>query len=190
MTCQEQLSVGRPLRGGFSLVELITVMSIIVILVTLVIGGVQGMRQQQAIEATRELITALDAALQRYYEDWGKYPWKNDTDNPALLGKVDTTPEIGYSPLATAADKTYEVEAILYAALNMRQRRGPYMVSGAGQAARFSWQQYSYYIYVDGWGRPIRYKPPRPGATVPLLESQGANEFDDDQTPNDNITNY
>ena len=52
-------------RAGFSLVELLVVMSIMVVLVGLVSAAVAGARSSQKKQATRLLISKLDAIVQQ-----------------------------------------------------------------------------------------------------------------------------
>jgi prepilin-type N-terminal cleavage/methylation domain-containing protein len=52
-------------RAGFSLVELLVVMSIMVVLVGLVAAAVAGARSSQAKQSTRLLISKLDAIIQQ-----------------------------------------------------------------------------------------------------------------------------
>jgi prepilin-type N-terminal cleavage/methylation domain-containing protein len=193
---------GRP--RGFTLVELVTVMGILAVLMTLVIGAVQGVRGRMAREATIQMIGALDAALQAYYADWGKYPWTNESVPPEvahLMGTVDDTVGTGYAPVSFSSSAPNKTEAMLYAALNMQQRHGPYMAGGTGQVAVKSFGAQKFYrVYTDGWGRPILYLPPERGAgatpdrevSVPLLVSEGARQnFDaDPKTKDDDIRNY
>jgi prepilin-type N-terminal cleavage/methylation domain-containing protein len=176
---------------GFTLVELLTVIAILGILVTLTVGGVQGVRNHVSRKATYEIFAALDAALQRYFDDWGKYPW--DLSNPpgtfsTDYGKVDSSVIPWYSKLP-AADK---MGATLYAALSITQRSGPYFrgSASAAQARKVSSDGTVYYMFVDGWGRPIGYSAPasvvagRPPA--PVLRSAGTDEFNTD----DDLYNY
>lgn len=175
---------------GFTLVELLTVVAIMSILVMLSVGAIQGARNHIARKATLELFTALDAALQQYYGDWGKYPW----DDSATLGAAFTA-DYGmvasdYLPLATktpkvpaGAETTQEKrDAMFYAAMTMTQRHGPYY-RGATTAARprKTTTGETYLVFVDGWGRKILYGTPATPATgqspVPLLKSLGADEF-------------
>ncbi|MCX5675334.1 MAG: type II secretion system protein [Planctomycetota bacterium] len=172
---------------GFTLVELLTVVAILSILVMLSVGAIQGARNHIARKATLELFTALDAALQQYYGDFGKYPWDADPAGQfqADYGKVAND----YLPLASKTPKvpTAEVaqerrDAMFYAAMAMRQRHGPYYGSAATAARqRKTTTGETYLVFVDGWGRKVLYSTPATPATgqspAPLLRSLGADEF-------------
>jgi prepilin-type N-terminal cleavage/methylation domain-containing protein len=200
---------------GFTLIELITVVSILGILVMLTVGAVQGVRGNVSRSATKEIFAALDAALQRYYEDWGKYPHVSAQAAPydEFFGEVATatTGKENLKPLGATSVTQAANDAVLYTALTMTQRKGPYfrgatsqarpMKVGAGAAATL------YFVFVDGWGREILYMTPaqaktrsrtNAGAwnadpnnagitgTAPVLESMGA----DEGTDSDNLFNY
>jgi prepilin-type N-terminal cleavage/methylation domain-containing protein len=167
-------------RGGFTLVELITVIAVLGILVLLVVGAVKGVQNYVANSATREVFEAIEAALQQYYSDWGKYPWNlgcADASDFALVG-------IDYVIPATGD----EAEATLYAALNARVRHGPYFRGSASAAQKRVTAGKPYFVFVDGWGRKITYAKPSPetAGKPPILTSTGADEFDD----TDDIKNY
>jgi prepilin-type N-terminal cleavage/methylation domain-containing protein len=195
---------------GFTLIELITVVSILGILVMLTVGAVQGVRSNVSRSATQEIFSALDAALQRYYEDWGKYPHLSATDEFFGVVAPGTSVKEDLRPLGTSTSQAAN-NAMLYAALTMTQRKGPYfrgatsqarpMKVGTGASAK------SYFVFVDGWGREILYMTPaiaktrsRTNAgqwkadpsnagitgTAPVLESMGA----DEGTDSDNLFNY
>jgi len=172
---------------GFTLIELITVIAILGILVTLTVGAVQGVRTYVSRRATQELFAALDAALQRYYDDWGKYPY-NATTGGEDFGNVNAD----YKPL-TGVGQT-QLNAMLYAALNMTLRNGPYFKGSVAQAQlRSGTSGKPYYVFVDGWGRDIRYLPDAisnpPPVAPPVLESSGADPGDDADVNNDNMRN-
>jgi prepilin-type N-terminal cleavage/methylation domain-containing protein len=179
---------------GFTLVELLTVVAILSVLVMLSVGAIQGARNHIARKATLELFTALDAALQQYYGDWGRYPWDASSlgsDFQADYGQVTSD----YLPLASKAPKVPDAEvpqetrdAMFYAAMTMTQRHGPYY-RGATTASRprKTTTGETYLVFVDGWGRKVLYGTPNTPVAVgqppaPLLKSLGANEFsaDDD----------
>ncbi|MBE3097892.1 MAG: type II secretion system protein [Planctomycetes bacterium] len=172
---------------GFTLVELLTVVAILGILVMLSVGAIQGARNHIARKATLELFTALDAALQQYYGDWGKYPW--DADPPgqfqADYGKVanDYLPLLSDAPKVASSEVAQEKrDAMFYAAMTMTQRHGPYYRSAATAARqRKTSKGNSYLVFVDGWGRKVVYGTPATPAVgqspAPLLKSLGAVEF-------------
>ncbi len=202
---------------AFTLVELVTVMGILAILVTLIVGAAQGLHDRAARETTIRIMAALDAALQRYYDDWGKFPWyrdETDADLAELLGAVaghdpreNAIPNYCPVKIGTTRPNENQVEAMLYAALNMREREGPYMSGGAGNVKVMRLKTEKYQIYVDGWGRPIHYFQPQTDhntnklVPVPLLMSEGrtadffiqsTNQGDTwpDKSKADNLTNY
>ena len=58
-----KFATSRRRPGGFTLIELITVVAILAILVTLVIGAYGGIKNYQAAVATQHIFATLDAAL-------------------------------------------------------------------------------------------------------------------------------
>jgi hypothetical protein len=132
-------------------------------------------------EATQRIFVALDAALDRYYDDWGKFPWTADTSD-GLMGQVDARK--GLRPAKGADD---DAAAALFAALNLRMsgKRGPYIPNAGMRILEKNSGGVSYRVYCDGWGRPIHYDPPPRGAKKPLLASDG----EDPDDPDDSLTN-
>ncbi|MCX5655610.1 MAG: DUF4190 domain-containing protein [Planctomycetota bacterium] len=118
---------------------------------------------------TRQTFAALDAALSRYQDDWGKFPWIENTVDE-VMGAVDNTPEKGLRPAKGTPD---DAAALLYAALNSRLKRGPYTLGACLMTLEKEAGGVRYRVYCDGWGRPIRYALPDPGMKKPLLESDG-----------------
>ena len=212
---------GRNEPGGaraFTLVELVTVMGILAILVALIVGAGGAVSDIAARKATERLLASLDAALQGYYDDWGKFPWyrsESDPDLAELLGKVsgagitlaERRAKPSYCPIPVPGQYENNVEAMLYATLNMRERNGPYMHAGNENVRLFPYgTRMDFRVYVDAWGRPIHYFPPQTDSSgnlqpTPLLMSEGrtADIFSHvtqsgDMWPNrskaDNLANY
>ena len=61
-------------RGGFTLIELMAVITIIVILAGLVVGGMGFVSERQAKEKAKVQIALLSKALEEYKLDFGAYP--------------------------------------------------------------------------------------------------------------------
>ncbi|KPK49272.1 MAG: hypothetical protein AMK72_04975 [Planctomycetes bacterium SM23_25] len=173
---------------AFTLVELVTVMGILAILVALIAGAAGSVSNLAATKATERILDSLDASLQRYFDDWGKFPWYRDETDPELIALLG--PVAGYKNPAERANPSYcpiyiqgkyenDVEAMLYASLNMSERNGPY-APGGGQNVKLVpfgifWK---HRVFVDAWGRPIHYLQPQRDSRgvlkqTPLLMSEG-----------------
>lgn len=181
---------------GFTLVELITVVAILGILTVLMVGAVQGIRNNIALSNTLAAFRAIDAALEAYYEDWGnRYPWIEDgsgtDDQYAKVNSVPTSPLCCRpAPVASGNNVTDEEDraAILYAALTVKANHGPYFRGAAPPVIKKNLPASQvYWVLADGWGRMIRYKKPTDSWKPPVLESDGADEFSADE---DKVRNY
>ncbi|MFH1707490.1 MAG: type II secretion system protein [Planctomycetota bacterium] len=60
--------------NGFTLVEIITVVAIIILLIGMLFPVLRGAMEKAKITQTTALVTRLDAALYRYQSDWRDYP--------------------------------------------------------------------------------------------------------------------
>lgn len=67
--------------SGFTLIEIIVVISIIAILVALLVPNFISARERAADSKIKSKLTQFKAALQMYYNDYEKYP---DTGGPAI----------------------------------------------------------------------------------------------------------
>jgi prepilin-type N-terminal cleavage/methylation domain-containing protein len=164
--------------GGFTLIELITVVAILAILVTLGVGAYGGIRNHMAATATLEMFAALDTGLQQYYADFNGYPWMAAATAPttgmcpaagSAVGKGDfrTVPSnLLPPPGATGVYTIDQSAAVLYNALNARMGHGPGLPGGAAETMIkknlnlvTGATNCLYTVYVDGWGRQIYYWP-------------------------------
>jgi len=186
--------------AGFSLIELITVIGIMSVLMALVIGAARDIAQHAAYVETEQTIKGIEAGLANYFDDWGKFPYYKDVDPlmGAVAGATDRNATPSYCPIdARSASKGDRPAAVLYAALNMQERSGPYYRGAGGNIKNMVLDDQSYKVFVDGWGRPIHYFEPyqRPDgewAQFPLLMSEGPKKDMPgvSDTTDDNITNY
>lgn len=62
-------------RSGFTLIELLTVIAIIGVLVSIMIGVGRGVQERAAIGKARAELAVLAAALEQYKLQYGDYPW-------------------------------------------------------------------------------------------------------------------
>jgi general secretion pathway protein G len=67
------------LARGFTLLELLVVVAIIVILASLTVGGITVMQRNQAISKCKAQIAMIGSALEEYKMDFGRYPVANDS---------------------------------------------------------------------------------------------------------------
>ncbi|MFP4052373.1 MAG: hypothetical protein ACLFV7_00745 [Phycisphaerae bacterium] len=60
--------------SGFTLVEMLVIISIIILLAGIAIPTVLNVRKQIAVKASYALINTLEAGCKAYKQDWGTYP--------------------------------------------------------------------------------------------------------------------
>ena len=75
-------------RGGFTLVELIVVISIIMVLAAMIIPGLAKGQYLSKKAATKSEISNMETALALYESDYGAYP-EDDEDNYSSKKMVD-----------------------------------------------------------------------------------------------------
>lgn len=74
--------------AGFTLIELMAVITIIVILAGLVVGGMGYVNERQAREKAKIQIGLLEKALEEYKLDNGEYPMFKDTSGEGMQSAV------------------------------------------------------------------------------------------------------
>ncbi len=124
-------------RNGFTLLELLTVMAIIITLAGIILAGVGFAQQKAARERATAEIAGLSTALESYKIDNGDYPRNSTTDGVEAKG-------------ASAAPST-AVSEFLYTSLKGKyfEFKGDMMDNGKLDTA-------SKYI-VDPFGNPYGY---------------------------------
>lgn len=78
------------MKKGFTLIEIITVISIIIVLVGLLFPALNRAREQAKEQKARAMISSLEVAVNMYYTDLGQYP-----EN---LSELINPTEEGYGP--------------------------------------------------------------------------------------------
>jgi general secretion pathway protein G len=77
-------SPSRHHRAAFTLIELMAVITIIIILAGLVVGGMGFVTERQAKEKAKTQVALLSKAIEEYKLDMGKYP--GTADNTGIAG--------------------------------------------------------------------------------------------------------
>jgi len=134
---------------GFTLIEIITVIAIIMVLAAMSIGGMGYMKDKAAESKTRVFMGSISAALEDYRFDNGEYP--EQPDNSAEGGST----KILYKALYGDYDGDLvpdEGRTVYLATLD------PHKKGSGKQVNVFTWSKYP--ILVDGWGRTMRYLSP------------------------------
>lgn len=157
------------------------VLSIVAWVVVFVAGDAIWEAFTKPDAVTRQTFVALDDALKRYQDDWGKFPWTETTPD-GLMGAVDETPKKSLRPAKGTPD---DAAALLYAALNCRIKRGPYIAGGRLMTLEKEANGVRYRVFCDGWSHPIHYDVPGHGMKKPLLTSDGP----DPDAPDGQLTN-
>ena len=153
------------MRRGFTMIEMLTVIAIIVALSGLLLSAVMIARGRANDARTRHIITMLQTCIEMYHADFGDYP-------PGANGGVRSS-------------------EVLHEALTTLKMNGPYRDFGPDERADTDGN--GLFEIVDHWRNPIRYYHPseddfEPRRFSPRLVSPGA-DGDEEQSA-DNISNW
>ncbi len=143
--------------GGFTLVELLGVMTIIVMLAGLTYGSAGYIEKRMVASAVHAQITMIESALEIYKSDWGYYP----STLPARISANGISESLNNSILYNALCPT-----------NPSAGRKIYLSFSAAQIRTNTGTQLPN-IY-DGWGRPLNYYN-SPGTVFAIVTSAAAN---------------
>ncbi len=78
-------------QTGFTLMELLVVMGIIIVIAAAVLTVIPGMHQKTQKKATKAFMERLEVALEQYYDDRRFYPSGDITSVKTALAPTDTT---------------------------------------------------------------------------------------------------
>lgn len=159
--------------SGFTIVELVVVMTIILILAGLITGAAQKAKERAMVVQTRAMISGLEMALGMFQTDLGGYP---DSGNANLVTAL------------TAAGGTYTIVPTAgYPVTTTAGWSGPYMNFRQGDLSGGS--------VVDAWGTAMTYSNPGSNhgagldySTYVDISSNGPDK--NAGTTGDNVTNW
>ena len=148
---------GRFHKAGFSLIELLVVVSIIVILAGITIGVMVRVNVKRDIATTKKTIGIVRAKLEEYYNEQGFYPVGQDATSAAVYKALSGDPTgQGIDPTGT----------IYWPELN--DDRNPALV-GVFQGNR---------VILDGFGESLRYRAALDANGNPVQNVRNDGDFD------------
>lgn len=95
-------------KAAFTIIELLTVMSVIIILIGLLVPGLNALRRYARKVATKNQFHAIDVGLETFNAEWGDYPvstaMPGDCGATRLTEAMVGTDLMGYDPGGTYLD--------------------------------------------------------------------------------------
>jgi type II secretory pathway pseudopilin PulG len=153
-------------RGGFTLIEMLTVVAALIILLGLMVSLAWDVRRQSSERLTKELLVKLDALMSQYVAEHKRLPQVTLLVGRAAETEPATQP--GMHPPRAAEEELPDEEALLAAAeLNNRDFVLALRSEAAGQPAGrspelfgpLSGPMYDEVTLRDAWGTPIVFMP-------------------------------
>ncbi|MFA5335662.1 MAG: type II secretion system protein GspG [Candidatus Omnitrophota bacterium] len=158
-------------KKGFTIIELIVVMTIIMMLAGLVAGAASSARQRALVARTRSMIAAIETGLGMFQSDLGGYPNSGNTNLYTCLMTNNSVPP-----------GTYRVGAADVTVLPTSNWAGPYMIFKDNDLTGGN-------TIIDAWGTPLTYTSPDTSHTGSYIDIT-SNGPDKAAGGTDNITNW
>jgi prepilin-type N-terminal cleavage/methylation domain-containing protein len=126
-------------KAAFTLIELMAVITIIVILAGLVVGGMGFVSERQAKEKAKVQIALLSKALEEYKLDMGSYPPTVDKPNVA-------------SPAGTGTSAVSLYDALFYDGYDYGKQATPPTTGMGDDIHHHCWQEFDRF---GSLGKPV-----------------------------------
>jgi type II secretory pathway pseudopilin PulG len=180
---------------GFSIVEILTVIGIVAILLTAVLGVSKKLKRQANEQLTASMIEVIVTALEQYYAFWDAFPFEanENYDEDQLLIDLNATLDSGlhedeyassevlYYYLSRTPDCKRIIDSISDTLISNRDVNGAVLLIEIPTGGT----ETDLIRFVDPWGNAIRYTYAT-GDSFPVIESAGTD--DDFTTTGDNVT--
>ena len=130
---------------GFTLMEIMIVIAIIIVLATMTVAGVSWYKRKAAENKTKVLISSVERALEEYRADTGAFPTVAAADK-------GSTAEV-YKALFGDSDgdgQSNSGETVYLSILDPSLTGNKLNVDKSGSA----------YVIIDAWFEPLRYQSP------------------------------
>jgi prepilin-type N-terminal cleavage/methylation domain-containing protein len=148
-------------KAAFTLIEVMAVITIIVILAGLVVGGMGFVSERQAKEKAKVQIALLSKALEEYKLDMGKYPGSADSTPATGLITAELYDrlfyqgyEYGENPARTDTPADPKATKIYLADLDPTSTKQGWVTPSKTAGAKPTAGQ----VINDPWGKPYHYR--------------------------------
>lgn len=157
-------TVKRSGKQAFTLIELMAVVTIIIILAGLVVGGLGFVNERQAKEKARVQIALLSKAIEEYKLDMGVYPGStvayggvlatsaNDTNATKALYNALFMEGYTYTSANSTTDPGTRASKIYLADLDPRTSKQGWVTTTTNTTPTIG------LTILDPWGQPYRYR--------------------------------
>jgi len=168
--------VHKPHKPGFTLIEIVVTLAVIVIMGSVLWKMGHGLKAKGLVQQQKQAFAILDSALQAYYEVAGEFPVVQVDDALDELTLAQAVTESVWQRLLTVQESRFVAERLSDVHLK-NQYASP-------EAPDRDWPE----LY-DMWGQPVEYVW-RTSMAFPLLRSRGPNgSYEDSNELSDDITN-
>ncbi|TDU81362.1 prepilin-type N-terminal cleavage/methylation domain-containing protein [Prosthecobacter fusiformis] len=162
----------KPVPAGFTIIELLVVITIIALLFALTIGGFTYAQRSAARSRTTVTLNAIKSALERYNNEFGEYPAPQNAGDAIAIG--DKSYSVGGAAMLYQALSGDGFDNILIA--QAPSNAGPPQSNGSTEEEESKnimltdmpkemWiKRDDRYFMADGFGRPFQYEKAVPVA--------------------------
>lgn len=156
----------KPLRAGFTVIELLVVITIIALLFALTVGGYTYAQRSAARNRTTVAMNAIKSGLERYFNEFGEYPTPQNPEDSIAVGprtyRVGGAAMLyqalsgdGYDAIQMATTPTNAGEAMSNGSLEEQESKNVMLTDMPKEI----WVKKDGRFYmVDGFGNPFQYE--------------------------------